>query len=57
MFSEIGIIFLVKKMKKIKKINNLEDFKMDLVNLEEEEIVILPKKRLLKWFKSIEKEN
>ena len=34
-------------MKKIKKINNLE----------EEEIVILPKKRLLKWFKSIEKEN
>ncbi len=44
-------------MKKIKKIKNLEDFKMDLVNLEEEEIVILPKKRLLKWFKSIEKEN
>ena len=50
-------IFLVKKMKKIKKINNLEDFKMDLSNLEDVEIIILPKKRLLKWFQSMEKEN
>lgn len=50
-------IFLVKKMKKMKKINNLEDSKMDLSNLEDVEIIILPKKRLLKWFQSMEKEN
>lgn len=45
------------KMKKIKKINDLEDLKRDFLNLEDVEIIIIPKERLLKWFQSIDKGN
>lgn len=45
------------KMKKIKRTSNLEKLKRDIVNLEDIEIIIVPKKRLLKWFQSIENEN
>lgn len=43
-------------MGKIEKIEKLEEMKRDFMDLEDVEIIIIPKKRLLRWFQSIEKE-
>lgn len=40
----------------MKKTKNVEDLKRDLID-SEEEIIIVPQKRLLKWFNSLENER
>jgi len=48
---------LVKKMEKTKNLDDEKCFRGKLINSEDEEVIIIPQRKLLKWYESIQSQS